>query len=878
MSFYSSCKALIIGINEYADPQHNLTYARSDAEAMAEVLGNEFGFDQIWTLYDADATKGNIIRFFERDLQRTDDDDGLLIFFSGHGITATSGIGDERGFLVPHDGKLDMPYANLSLTTIRDDYLLMIPAKHVFLIVDACYGGLALKDITAVEQSTTIDESVIAELTRSNRKVRQVLVAGKKNQNVLDGGLFGHSIFTGRLIEALREANPYITADHICVHVRERVAHDAKERNHQQTPQFGLLYGSEGSFVFKKKTRHPHEAPPDIEKELAEAQSFFNSGQWEKAIAAAEKGLKKNSLSYELKEIKREAKEELVKERDKKLRDEDIRNAHFVAKQVKDAERYEADGDINSAIECLEEAVKYESTGKAAAMLERFRSREAIEGKTKAQKLRTLFNKAKELEKPDPESAIALYEEALQIDPGNPTARDGIKRCKTHIILNEFSDKINSANNSTAMRKNEISEYINLLKKDIAEYKELTMIAELDKSRQDLDEQDALLEEFRTLNLFYSSIKQCISESGSFEELVKSVRDNNSVSKRAKTIILQGFDCDREILVSLFPAFIDAGSKFDEWLAGLEKTLKSQKEYELELAVERSRVKEETQRRQKEHEKILAEERKRVWKEQDILDKKWEQIPWYQKLTASRPEAVRKHIPPPAAVKQKKITTPKSLRESAIREFPYDCIRAFGIKCFDEIPDTTSNGIDLTVIKENVRRIFNTKSTLRDNTTPDQHKSPGADQRRTTYAYEPFPRYVEKVAGFNEVKLGWTIDYSAWVIIGLAEQDRKVNIKRLGEFYRGETGKLEFSADPDLTTTSRNFSNQLRSEYELEEDEIRDCLLTWGLIPEYCRASENDVTITGFGKFNIEGKSNLVFKASQSLKLKKTMGKRKKRM
>ena len=252
MSIYSSCKALIIGVSSYADPQYDLGYARSDGEAMAELLGGEFGFDQVWTLYDNDATRQSIIRFFEQDLQQVDEDDGLLIFFAGHGITVTSAIGDERGFLVPHDGNLKERYSNISLASIRDDYLPNIPAKHVLLIVDSCYGGLALRDVAAVERPKTIDDGVLAELTRRDRKVRQVISAGTKDQRVLDGGLFGRSVFTGRLIEALREADPYITADHIGVHVRERVARDSLDRKHRQTPQFGYLIGGEGSFVFAR--------------------------------------------------------------------------------------------------------------------------------------------------------------------------------------------------------------------------------------------------------------------------------------------------------------------------------------------------------------------------------------------------------------------------------------------------------------------------------------------------------------------------------------------------------------------------------------------------------------------------------------------------
>ncbi len=247
---YSAYKALIIGISQYADPQYDLTYARSDAEAVVKVLSEEYGFDHMATLYDEQATRANIIDYFEQDLQRTNEDDGVLLFFAGHGITVTSSIGDERGFLVPYDGNSAQPYANISLSTIRDDYLVMAPAKHIFMVLDCCYGGLALRDIDTRKLVNTIDEQMIADWTRRDRKVRQVLSAGMKDQQVLDGGLHGHSIFTGRFLETLQHSPSWITADHIGLHVKTCVARDAMDRHCRQTPQYGLTLGSDGTFVF----------------------------------------------------------------------------------------------------------------------------------------------------------------------------------------------------------------------------------------------------------------------------------------------------------------------------------------------------------------------------------------------------------------------------------------------------------------------------------------------------------------------------------------------------------------------------------------------------------------------------------------------------
>jgi len=189
MAPYASCKALVIGIGQYADPKHDLSYARSDAEAMAELLADRFSFDQIWTLYDNDATRQNIIHFFENELQQTEEDDGLLIFFAGHGITVSSTIGDDRGFLIPHDGNPERPYANLSLTAIRDDYLSMMPAKHVFLIVDACYSGLAMRDIAARQTPETLDERARRRSRPSLKRPLPIL----RRRSVLMGILFRSS-------------------------------------------------------------------------------------------------------------------------------------------------------------------------------------------------------------------------------------------------------------------------------------------------------------------------------------------------------------------------------------------------------------------------------------------------------------------------------------------------------------------------------------------------------------------------------------------------------------------------------------------------------------------------------------------------------------
>ena len=143
-STYSESWALVIGINDYehAPP---LSYARHDAEAVAAVLEDKFGFknSNIVKLYDREANRDSIMNAF---LQFTTDsylpDDRLIVFYAGHGYTSSAKRGDV-GYLVPANGNVANP-----ATLIRWDELTrnsdLILAKHLLFIMDACYGGLAI--------------------------------------------------------------------------------------------------------------------------------------------------------------------------------------------------------------------------------------------------------------------------------------------------------------------------------------------------------------------------------------------------------------------------------------------------------------------------------------------------------------------------------------------------------------------------------------------------------------------------------------------------------------------------------------------------------------------------------------------------------------
>ena len=270
---YTRMIAVVVGIDRYRElgADQYLHQAVKDAKGMASLLEEYYQFDRIITLYDEQATRESLIKVLQGDLVNTKPDDGVLIYFAGHGVTHPTPKGD-LGFLVPYDGSLriDEQYRNISMQQIKTDIAPMIPAKHVLFIADACFGGLML-DTRSAAMEPAHAASYLMAVTRE--QARQVITAGGKGEMVLDGGPSGHSVFTGRLIEALKQVDDFITARELGVLIQRQVYADAAARGHSQRPQSGEFYGT-GDFVFVpdagKRRTHLAAEIKRIEKDVAE--------------------------------------------------------------------------------------------------------------------------------------------------------------------------------------------------------------------------------------------------------------------------------------------------------------------------------------------------------------------------------------------------------------------------------------------------------------------------------------------------------------------------------------------------------------------------------------------------------------------------------
>ncbi len=89
--------AVIVGVNDYYDAPgvkspYSLSGCVNDGNAMKELLQNRFGFDpgNIYTLYNAEAIRKNLIGRMQTVFNKCQPGDAVVFYFSGHGVWMTN--------------------------------------------------------------------------------------------------------------------------------------------------------------------------------------------------------------------------------------------------------------------------------------------------------------------------------------------------------------------------------------------------------------------------------------------------------------------------------------------------------------------------------------------------------------------------------------------------------------------------------------------------------------------------------------------------------------------------------------------------------------------------------------------------------------------
>ncbi|OFY61384.1 MAG: hypothetical protein A2X04_15570 [Bacteroidetes bacterium GWF2_41_9] len=134
--------ALIIGINDYADPDINsLDFCIRDAESFYNAVTSFYTFEKENIKFLKNATMSDIVTSLDYFAQVVKPTDSFLIFYAGHGVWNKT---SETGFWLPSDAR-----KNSTLNWVRNsalrDFLREVNSRHTLLITDACFAGSIFK-------------------------------------------------------------------------------------------------------------------------------------------------------------------------------------------------------------------------------------------------------------------------------------------------------------------------------------------------------------------------------------------------------------------------------------------------------------------------------------------------------------------------------------------------------------------------------------------------------------------------------------------------------------------------------------------------------------------------------------------------------------
>jgi hypothetical protein len=193
--------ALLFATDKY-DYWNRLVNPINDIRTISEELKKSYKFA---IDVNENPTQGNILsKLREYALRTYSDDDQLLIFFAGHGQF------DEvfkEGFIVTKDSKQNDEgrISYISHNRLRSQ-IDNIPCKHIFLVIDACFGGTFDPLIAQLDRHTD-DYSEVSKPEFIQRKMkfktRKFLTSGGK-EYVSDGRPGQYSPFVRKFLEALR--------------------------------------------------------------------------------------------------------------------------------------------------------------------------------------------------------------------------------------------------------------------------------------------------------------------------------------------------------------------------------------------------------------------------------------------------------------------------------------------------------------------------------------------------------------------------------------------------------------------------------------------------------------------------------------------------
>jgi len=201
----ASAFILAIGINKYKNAKYNLNYARPDAESFASYIKSKtqklFKNVEMYTLYDTEATRTNILSYLDKIVSQARVQDVVTIYYAGHGRA----MGEDFVFIPTDVTRMYDEDAIVKQSSITAGEFMgklqKIKANKQLVIVDACQSGALT---TAFALRGAAEEKALAQLARSSGI--HLFASTQQEQFASEFKELGHGVFTYALLKGMEGA------------------------------------------------------------------------------------------------------------------------------------------------------------------------------------------------------------------------------------------------------------------------------------------------------------------------------------------------------------------------------------------------------------------------------------------------------------------------------------------------------------------------------------------------------------------------------------------------------------------------------------------------------------------------------------------------
>ena len=240
---------IIVGIDNYKNPNYKLNYALADATAIKEIIVNGsndiFGSVTFAFITDTDATRTRILQEFNKQKATVKQEDVFIFYYAGHGVMSEED--KSQFYVIPYDvtqlyGDNKMLYSSAISASELQTFSAELKAQKQMFIFDACQSG-GMTELLIKRGSEK--EKAIAQLARSTGTYW--LAASNSEQFVTEFSELGHAMFTYTLLLGLQgqadggSKDKRITVEELSAFIKNKLPELSEK--HKGTPQYPTSYG-----------------------------------------------------------------------------------------------------------------------------------------------------------------------------------------------------------------------------------------------------------------------------------------------------------------------------------------------------------------------------------------------------------------------------------------------------------------------------------------------------------------------------------------------------------------------------------------------------------------------------------------------------------